>query len=185
MSFLTAGYPTEIDGYQINTDFKLWLDYERDVANLNSNADFVLLIKKYYKEGQQLPFDPVKLIHNLSKFFYPYEKEQKKEGSAGTSARAYDFDVDAPLIYSAFMSQYGIDLSTAEMHWHRFLYLFNGLDEEHKISKIIQYRVMDLSQIKDKEQKKFYRKMKRLHKLPSLRKALTEKQVGDVFSEIF
>lgn len=121
----------------------------------------------------------------LSQFFYPYERDKKKESSSISNSRPYDFNVDAPLIYSAFMAQYGIDLGATEMHWHKFLYLFNGLNEEHKISKIIQYRIMDLSQIKDKEQKKFYRKMKQMHKLPSLKKTLTENQVGDLFSEVF
>ena len=73
------------------------------------------------------------------------------------------------MIYSAFMQQYKIDLSDTRMHWWKFKALFGGLSEDTHIVKAIQYRTIDLSTIKDKEQKKFYKKMKSAYKLPDNR----------------
>ena len=47
--------------------------------------------------------------------------------------------------------------------------MFEGLTKEHKISEIMGYRAMRLSDVKDPKQRAFYRKMKRLYKLPDLR----------------
>lgn len=158
------------------------------MIGLNSAEQFVKLIRKYYADGQQISFEPIRLLHGLLEFFNPYQKSpvQSGERKGETSVvRVYDFETDAPLIYAAFFTQYGIDLSLADMHWHQFLYLFYGLNEEHKIFKIIQYRTMDLSLIKNQEQKKFYRKMKRMYRLPALKQSLSEQQIGEAFSEAF
>jgi hypothetical protein len=55
------------------------------------------------------------------------------------------------------------------MHWWKFRTLFNGINENTLFSKITGYRSMNLEDIKDKEQKKYYEKMKRLYALPDNR----------------
>ena len=56
------------------------------------------------------------------------------------AARAFDWLIDSDYIYSAFLQQYGIDLETADMHWHKFLSLFNGLTGT-KLNDIISARL--------------------------------------------
>ena len=68
------------------------------------------------------------------------------------------------------MEQYKIDLQEIEyMHWWKFRALFDGLNENTEIVKIMGYRSMDLSKIKDTERRNYYKKMKRLHALPDMR----------------
>ena len=75
------------------------------------------------------------------------------------------------------MSQYNIDLQDIEyLHWWKFRALFDSLDENNRLSKIIQYRSMDLTKIKDKEQKKFYKNMKKLYKIDTI----SEKEKADL-----
>ena len=84
------------------------------------------------------------------------------------------------------MTQYKIDLQTADLHWWQFKSLFKSLDDNNKICKIMEYRAIDLSQIKDKEQKKFYRKMKALYRLPDLRsEEEKEKAMIESMSSLF
>ena len=65
------------------------------------------------------------------------------------------------------MQQYKIDLNSIEyMHWWKFKALFEGLTENTQIVKIMGYRAMDLSKIKDKEEKKRYKKLQREYALP-------------------
>lgn len=183
MSFLTQGFPCEIEGYEINTDFRLWLDFERDMANMQSGRDLIVMLEKYY--ACVPPVHPVQAVSILVRFYAPNTEGNRKEQGAGIAPRAYDYEIDAPLIYAAFLAQYGIDLLTVSMHWQAFLHLFHGLNEEHKITKMIQYRIMDTGQIENKEQRKFYQKMKRMYRLPSLKPELSDGQIGEVFSSAF
>lgn len=98
------------------------------------------------------------------------DKQKKKEKQAGMSARAYDFDVDAPLIYAAFLDQYRIDLNEIEtMHWWAFTALFSALDERHPISKIMTYRTTKLSDIKDKKRRQQIAELQAKFALPDNR----------------
>ena len=44
--------------------------------------------------------------------------------------------------------------------------MFKSLKDDNMIVKIMGYRSMDLSKVKDKEQKAYYKKMQELYKIP-------------------
>jgi len=74
-----------------------------------------------------------------------------------------DFNVDAELIYSAFMQAYGIDLidEQGKLHWLKFRALLHGLPTETRLMEIIGYRswtesTKSMKQIM-REQKQKYR----------------------------
>ncbi|HIT73670.1 MAG TPA: hypothetical protein IAD10_08435, partial [Candidatus Fimicola cottocaccae] len=80
--------------------------------------------------------------------------------------KIFDFEKDEKYIYSAFLQEYNIDLYNIEkLHWHKFKSLLESLSDNCQLSKIIQYRNIDLSKIKDKDQKQFYSKMKEIYEL--------------------
>ena len=58
------------------------------------------------------------------------------------------------LIYAAFLQQYGIDILTTNMHWWKFKSLLDGLTNETKFMQVVGYRLMDISKIKDKNERK-------------------------------
>ena len=97
---------------------------------------------------------------------------REQEGKAGTSPaekRFYDFSADAEYIIAAFQAQYGIDLLRDSLHWWRFKALFKSLTEENLFVKVMQYRSMNLSKIKDKETRRYYKRLKLLYALPDNR----------------
>jgi hypothetical protein len=100
-------------------------------------------------------------------WFYRCGKDiiKSKSSAKGKSTQIYDFDFDDGYIYSAFLDQYGIDLQDADLHWWKFKALFKSLKEDNEIVKIMGYRSMDLTKIKDKEEKVRYKKMKDLYKI--------------------
>lgn len=61
-----------------------------------------------------------------------------------------DYIEDGDHIVASFQSAYGIDLTTEDMHWHRFKALLGGLPDNAKMSKIIGYRDYDPSDAKRK-----------------------------------
>jgi len=81
----------------------------------------------------------------------------------------FDYDFDAGRIYAAFMQQYNIDLTRTDMHWWLFKTLFDGISEETHFGKILQYRGMNLSDVKNKEMRRHYERMKRVYAIPDNR----------------
>ena len=47
--------------------------------------------------------------------------------------------------------------------------MFDGLKEDNQIVKIMGYRAIDISKIKDKEEKSRYKKLQKLYALPDMR----------------
>lgn len=105
---------------------------------------------------------------SINKDINDENEERESEDNQSNSIMSYEFDSD--YIYSAFLTQYGIDLQDIDyMHWWKFKALLQGLNEDHLISKIIGYRAMKIdSDLSDKE-KAFYREKKRIFALPDMR----------------
>ena len=74
-------------------------------------------------------------------------KDEKK------TKKVYDFKIDAEYFISAFLIQYNINLFEDDLHWWKFLALFNALDK-CELTERIHYRSVDLSTIKDKDERK-------------------------------
>ncbi|SON67270.1 putative Bacteriophage Gp15 family protein [Latilactobacillus sakei] len=72
------------------------------------------------------------------------------------------FLFDAKYIYAAFMQAYGIDLieQQGSLHWSKFSALLNALPDNTLMRQIIDIRKTDLSEIKDKDEKKQIKKLK-------------------------
>ena len=64
------------------------------------------------------------------------------------------------------MQAYGINLATvAFLHWWEFLALLEGLPESTAMAQVMQWRTMDLAQIKDKGLKAHYAGLKKRYAL--------------------
>ena len=95
--------------------------------------------------------------------------QKQKINARKSKTRVYSFEYDDDYIYAAFMTQYGIDLQDVEdLHWWKFRAMFNSLTNQCEFVKIMEYRSIDLKDDMPKEQKSFYRKMKRIYALPSM-----------------
>lgn len=176
MNILIDLLPTkvEIDSkeYEINSNFRTSLLFSllMEDDDVGEEQKIIQALNLYYPT---IPADINKAIEKII-WFYKCGKEDKKASSnrnrnRNSTEKVLDYNVDADYIYSAFMSQYNIDLQDIEyLHWWKFRALFDSLDENNRLSKIIQYRSMDLSKIKDKEQKKFYKNMKKLYKIDTI-----------------
>ena len=123
-------------------------------------------------------------------WFYSCGKSIKKQSPSKTNqakkgihSRIYDFDVDAPLIYAAFLAQYGIDLQDIEyLHWWKFSAMFAGINECHEIAKIMGYRAVDLNSIKNKTERSRLAKLQAKYALPNNQSTQDKQRVaGSVF----
>ncbi len=169
-SILTNKLPVDINIngvlYKINSDYRtsiLFANYIQEHEEL-TEEDIIYILKLYYPI---IPQDIEKAVNYIFWFYRCGDDEKESNStSTGNNKRIFDYEEDGQYIYSAFLSQYRIDLQEiAYLHWWKFKALFESLSEDNEIVKIMQYRAMDLSKIKDKEQKKFYKKMQKLYAL--------------------
>lgn len=91
------------------------------------------------------------------------------------------FLFDAKYIYAAFMQSYGIDLieQQGSLHWSKFSALLNALPDNTLMRQIIDIRKTNLSEIKDKDEKKRIKKLKQQFSLEG--KGSPGEEGGDMY----
>lgn len=166
--------------YKINSDFRISIIFAKTIEENELTEDIILKILELYYPV--IPEDIEQAINAIF-WFYTCDKTEEESNSkpTGKSKKIYDYEEDSTYIYSAFLSQYKIDLQDIDyLHWWKFKALFESLSETNEIVKIMQYRSMDLSKIQDKEQKKFYKKMKDIYKLKEKISEEDKKALDDI-----
>lgn len=80
---------------------------------------------------------------------------------------SYDFVHDGRYIDASFMQAYGINLfeKRGELHWRRFLALFEGLPNDTTMMQVINIRQMPIPE-GDPERAQSIAKLKHIYKLP-------------------
>ncbi|MDU1279219.1 bacteriophage Gp15 family protein [Clostridium sp.] len=154
--------------YEINSDFRTSILFELLMQDnsIGKEDKIITALELYY------PVIPENINEAIEQilWFYRCGKEitsSKGNGKGKSITQIYSFEHDDDYIYAAFMDQYNIDLQDIEyLHWWKFKAMFKSLKEDNEIVKIMGYRSMDLSKIKDKEEKAYYKKMQELYKLP-------------------
>lgn len=108
----------------------------------------------------------------------PSEDQEEQDGS---QKNLFSYEIDYPFILSGFLRDYGIDLETVDyLHWWKFRMLFDGLSEDTEIKQRIMYRGINLSDIKDKEERKRISSIQKRIQLPM--EALTDYDIGNAFA---
>lgn len=167
----------------IVTDFREYvrlMDMLKD-DSLNSSE------KRYFLEQYFLvpPDDFEKAMDSLTDFIVmktdcKSEYEVKDNEDAESKKELYSFEYDYPFIFSAFLSEYGINIRTIKyMHWWNFRLLFDGLSEKTEIKQRIMYRSIDLSTIKNKDERERIRKIQNAIQLPQ--NEVSDYDIGDAF----
>jgi len=168
MNILIDELPNEINGIPIRTDFSAMVLFELMLADpsISNENKIVLALNYLYKK----PVSDLKKAVDGLLWYYSCGKpvsEKSISSPSGPVKRAYDFEVDAPMIYAAFMQAYNLDLNNDKLHWWKFCALFQALPDDCRISKIMGYRTMDCSKLKG-EEKKFYEEQQNKYKLTPL-----------------
>lgn len=148
--------------YRINTDFKIWIEISSVLSDKSLSMSQKLCHLLLNGFCDSLPDSMEEAVTALLGFMNMYEKGSARHSS---SEQVFSFIKDEGLIYAAFRQQYGINLYTEALHWWEFLYLFSALDENTAFMRIVGYRSVDCSKIKNEEHKRFLRKMKNRHRL--------------------
>lgn len=192
INYLTNGLPRGVQLYdyflEFNTDFKQWIKYEElmledDDNDQGKESRQILMINIFnlcFKDGLNvLDYVDADIAINQILWFFTlggHEKDEVPETDEDEdkvvkrkSKIIYSFIHDWGFIYSAFMQCYGIDLFDTDLHWWKFKSLFDCLSDDTQFSKILGYRSVVINSKMSKEEKNFYRNMKRIYSLPDTR----------------
>ena len=138
----------------INTDYRLFVKFELEMQGNDTKRAMLNVLSAFYPAFSLITEEMV------DKFIWFYKcgktDENKSKKGKTTKDRAYDYEIDDDLIYSAFMETYHIDLSRP-LHWWKFKALFNGLNSECEFCKIKSYRLYNGKDKNLLELKEYYK----------------------------
>lgn len=170
------------NAYPVYTDFRDWLrffDMQEDSSI--DKREKLLLMLEWYKEKP-----PVDLLQESLEALILFASrkdappEDDREPGRKSTDKVLSWNFDAAYVYAAFLSVYHIDLLTIpEMHWHVFLALFDALPDDTPIKQRMGYRSVNLSAVKDKNERKRIKKIQDSIRIP--REELDAYQCGEFF----
>ena len=174
LDYLPTSFSIDNKKYEFNYDFRT------SILFCLLMQDTELTEEQKILQGLQLyyPVIPPNIEEAYKKILYFYSRgkeiEDNKKVKQGkrifkrNNNRAYDFEVDSDLIFTAFMTQYNINLNKENLHWWEFMALFNSLNDTNEIVKIMNYRTIDINSIKDKKERKTYKQLQDYYSLENI-----------------
>ena len=158
---------------EIVSDFRTSILFEQLMKDNSVNDDVKIELALNLYFPNQYIINTIDAVNKIIWFYGggKYIKESSnKSSNSSKNVNIYDFEQDADYIYAAFMEQYKIDLADINyLHWWKFKSLFYGLNKDIQLSKIMFYRSVELTDDMTKNERKFYRDMKRLYALEDMR----------------
>lgn len=160
--------------YEINTDFRVWIRFEKLLSDDNKTASEIFSEVKNLVFKSTIP--PAKYDEETTNqllWFYHCGKQQPKGTSSGAK-EVFSYDFDDGYICAAFMQQYHIQINRVSLHWWEFHSLMLSLSDSTEFVKIMGYRAVEINSKMTTEQRSFYQKMKKHYRLP-IKEELREK----------
>lgn len=156
--------------YDINTDYRTALR-ALEITNDPTISDTERTLAVIYVLFGTIPDTADGIgyfLEKAKKYLQIGEAPEKHE----TRKRDMDLEYDWGLIQASFESDYGIDLSTTQMHWWRFWRLLSGLTEQAVLSRVRMIRTWDTSDLPEKSKREI-RQMQESVALPDPKEELT------------
>lgn len=171
--------PTEYKGFPIDSDFQIgiqiWQIMQEEELSQKERLSFSLSLLFLDKDEDGNPL-PVPDIHTaieglqwfLSDWYHDKPNDKDK-------AKVTDYDIDQWRIYSAFRTQYGININTEKLHFWEFMGLLTTLDE-CAYTRVIGIRQQKITPKMSAEEKKALKEAKAIYSLDALEEITSEEQ---------
>lgn len=168
--------PTEYQGYLIDSDFQIGIQMFQALSNKELSKQerigtaLSLLFPQADEQGNELPIPDVQIAIDGMQWFLNGWKTDRYEGK--DSKPVMDFDVDQWRIYSAFRSQYGINLNTDKVHFWEFMALLSTL-EECAFTRVADIRKKAIDPKMSAKEKQALSRAKRMYALEDLEEEIS------------
>ena len=172
--------PTEYKGYPINSDFRIGIQIFQAL-----NDSELTEIEQVYKacellfdvDGIEEYPDMITMQEGVQWFLSDWytdnpvnaKEEHKKD---------MDYDVDQWRIFSAFLTQFGINLNTVDMHFWVFMGLLSTL-EECAFTRVLDIRTTKIDPKMPPSDKKELKEVKERYALEEVEEQMTPQEKAD------
>nr|DAT78235.1 MAG TPA: hypothetical protein [Caudoviricetes sp.] len=134
----------------VDPDFRIMCDYSEAMSDKDADKACALA-GRFYFAGLPEGVSEKAAADAMTDFYISGlapGARNKGTSAMGSHEPSFDFSEDEAYFYADFLGHYGIDLSTAKLHWFDFCALFRGLPDECRLKRIIGIRAESLSEIK-------------------------------------
>lgn len=172
--------PTEYNGYPINSSFRIGIQIFQimddpelsEIEQLYKSCELLFDVESVDK----LP-DMATMQEGIQWFLSGWYmdnlvKDDKKE------RKDMDYDIDQWRIFSAFLTQFGINLNEADMHFWVFMGLLSTL-EECAFTRIVDIRTKKIDPKMKPSDKEELRKVKERYALSQVEEQMTPQEKAD------
>ncbi len=168
MNVLLEDMPEDYEGYRIDSSFQTGILISMCMSDdeLNEQEQLVIAVNLLFED--EIP--PMDIAISGIAWFMSANNYDNYEGIKPSSVKLMDYNVDQWRIYSAFRSQYHIDLNTADMHWFIFRGLLDNLSE-CSFTDVIQLRQKKIPSYLSAKEKEEFKKKQKIYELGKTGKA--------------
>lgn len=162
--------------YRLNFDFRAGIQIQlcsEDPELSDVDKQLVIVSLMFEDENPKSQEDYAECFNYYINGWH-HDNPGKKE-----TRRLMDFDVDQWRIFSAFWSQYRINLNTAELHWWQFMGMLTSL-EDCSYTRVIDIRHRTIEHDMDKKTKRALMEAKEVYEL----RQITTKEDADYMDYI-
>jgi hypothetical protein len=170
--YLEREYPIATD-YRVGIQFTQLLSDE-GLTNLKKDEQALML----YYGG--IPANVEAAYQALTQFYLCGRDPEDIATGGHSGPPVFSYAQDAPYLFAAFEQQYGIDLTTAKLHWWRFRALFDGLSDKTELVKIMGYRAWKPYKGCPKEEAAHMRKLQKHYALVESGERKRSNQLADI-----
>lgn len=176
--------PTEYNGYSINSDFRIGIQIFQVL-----NDSELTEIEQIYKACELLfdadgveQFPDMHTMQEGIQWFLSGWYTDNPVNSSKKDRKDVDYDIDQWRIFSAFLTQFGINLNETDMHFWVFMGLLSTL-EECAFTRIVDIRTKKIDPKMKPSDKEELRKVKERYSLEQVEEQMTpqEKAEYDAF----
>lgn len=146
--------------FPIDPDFRVGIAIELEAGEPEPDAAGLLL--QFYRGTIPEPAEAA--AEEMIRFYAHQDGGEEPQNEGKPARRAYDFAQDADALQASFLDAYGVDLSTAKLHWWTFKRLLCNLPPETPFMKRMYYRTADTKGM-SKSERKHVEKMRKLYAL--------------------
>lgn len=159
--------------YTVDLAYPLVLKYFKAIKDTHLTTREQLHTALYLFVGKQADDlsidDQTQLLVAIYKTYIFTDEDRRLAEFVKHEPKAFDNEQDQALIYSAFLQQYGIDLSDPDIRmqlsWSQYNALLDGLGEDTYFRRITSIRTMKIPDDASDEYKDYIKRMKTMYAL--------------------
>ena len=145
--------------YFINTDFRIFIEYEEKMQGKDKRRASIDCLSKFYPAFLEI-IEKGLLEEAVDKFIWFYKCDKPdityKSKKAKKVSQIFNYKYDDLYIWGAFKQCYNVDLTRDKIHWWKFRAMWLSLPSTTEFSKIKSYRAYDGKDQDLKDLKDYY-----------------------------